>query len=341
MFDKERTQRYVSRVAQEIRTFLLSDRCREVLVFLFFVFVSFVFWMLNTLDDTYKTEFRMPVRLKDVPREVVLTTDFPDDVTVGVEDRGTVLLNYMLGRTFFPVSFNFKDYQQAGNHVRIPKEELLKRISSQLNTSTKLLYVRPDTLDFIYAKGEAVRLPVRLNGEVEAGRQYFVSSVTFSPDSVVAYAPPEWLDTLTEALTEPVREMELKDTLHRSVRLSARRGVKYVPAAVEMTACVDMYSENTVEVPVTGLNFPAGKVLRTFPPKVKVTYQVGLRRFKDVSADEFFIGVTYEDVLRNRDGRLPLSVKTAPEWVSRIRISPPMVEYLIEQQSVEEDEEEE
>ena len=340
MFDQERAQRYLKHIASEIRAFLLSDSCREVLFFLFFLFVSFAFWVLNTLDEVYKTEFRVPVRLKELPKEVVLTTDFPNDVKVSVEDRGTVLLNYMLGRTFYPVSFDFPEYLQPGNRLHIPSEELLQRISSQLNTSTRILSVRPDTLDFIYARGEAKRLPVRLVGDIETGRQYYVSSVTFSPDTVVAYAPREVLDTLQAAYTQPLFVEHLTDTLRKSVSLYAQRGIKLTPSSVYMTASVDMYSEKTVEVPIVGINFPAGKTLRTFPSKVQVTFQVGLKRFKDVSSSEFFIGVTYEDVLRNKDGKLPISVKSSPDWVSHLRIAPATVEYLIEQQSVEEDEEE-
>ena len=73
-------------------------------------------------------------------------------------------------------------------------------------------------------------------------------------------------------------------------------------------------------------------MLGTFASKVQVTFQVGLKRFMDVSANEFFIGVTYEDVLRNKDGKLPLALKTAPDWVNHVRIAPASVEYLIEQQ---------
>ena len=80
-------------------------------------------------------------------------------------------------------------------------------------------------------------------------------------------------------------------------------------------------------------------MLRTFPSKVQVTFQVGLKRFKSVSAADFFIGVTYEDVLRNKDGKLPLSLKSSPDYVSHIRIAPAAVEYLIERQAVEEEEE--
>lgn len=337
MFDFENIQRYLQLIWKKIRSFLLSEQCKEVLVFLFFVLVSFVFWMLNTLDDTYKTEFRVPLRLKEVPKEVVLTTDFPDNARVTVEDRGTVLLNYMLGRTFYPITFDFSDFSQTGNHVRIPKDELVKRISSQLNASTKLIAIQPDTLDFMYAQGEAKKLPVRLQGHLEAGRQYYVSHVFFSPDSVMAYAPHEILDTLTAAFTNWVAVSNLTDTVKKRIQIRPLRGVKFIPSHAEMTVCADMYSEKTVEVPIVGINFPANKMLRTFPAKVQVTFQVGLKRFKSVSADEFFIGVTYEDVLRNKDGKLPLMVKSFPDYVSHIRIAPASVEYLIEQPTEEEE----
>ena len=76
MFDVKNIKRYYRLGLRKIRTFLLSDKCRECLVFLFFVLVSFCFWMLQTLDESYQTEFKVPLRLKNVPKEVVLTSDF-------------------------------------------------------------------------------------------------------------------------------------------------------------------------------------------------------------------------------------------------------------------------
>lgn len=49
-----------------------------------------------------------------------------------------------------------------------------------------------------------------------------------------------------------------------------------MPASIEMMLPVDIYTEKTVEVPLHGINFPADKVLRAFPSKVQVTFQVGL-----------------------------------------------------------------
>ena len=331
MFDVKNIEQYYRLGIQKIRKFLLSNKCKECLVFLFFVLVSFAFWMLQTLDDVYQTEFKVPLRLKNVPKEAVLTSELPNEVRVRVEDRGTVLLNYMLGRTFFPVSFDFNDYRDKGTHVHISSAELLKKVAAQLNVSTHLISVRPDTLDFIYTMGKAKKVPVRLNGEVRAGLQYYVSHIGFVPDSVIAYAPQEVLDTLTAAYTERVDLENVADTLHKRVSLQKLKGVKFVPAYNDLSVYVDMYSEKTVEVPIVGINFPTNKVLRTFPSKVQVTFQVGLMHFKEISSEDFFIGVTYEDILKANGDKLLLTLKSVPDYVSHARIIPASVDYLIEQ----------
>ena len=106
MFDRKNIKRYYLNSVRKIRSFLLSAKSRELLVFCFFVCVEFCFWLLHTINDIYQADFKIPVRLKNVPKEIVMTSELPKEIRVHVEDRGTVLLNYMLGRTFFPVSFD-------------------------------------------------------------------------------------------------------------------------------------------------------------------------------------------------------------------------------------------
>jgi len=287
------------------------------------------------MNDIYQTEFKIPVRLKNVPKEVVMTSELPNEIRVKVEDRGTVLLNYMLGRTFFPLTFNFEDYQEKGPYVRIPQEEVLKKISAQLNNSTQLLSVRPDTLDYIYSKGIAKKVPVAIGGEVSAGRQYYVSEIRVIPDSVVVYAPQGVLNAVLTAYTQPFHWTNVTDTLRKHLNLQKLHGVKFVPSSVDVIACVDMYSEKTLEVPVVGIGFPKGKVLRTFPSKVQVTFQVGLKNFKSVKVHDFLVGVSYADVIGNKSEKLTLTLKRYPGVATHIRINPSSVDYLIEQETVE------
>ena len=90
MFDKRNIRIYYLRTLEKIRSFLLSRNSREFLIFLFFVFVSFCFWLLQILNDDYETEFSIPLRMKNVPNNVVLTSELPSELKIGVKDRGTV-----------------------------------------------------------------------------------------------------------------------------------------------------------------------------------------------------------------------------------------------------------
>lgn len=331
MFDRRNIKRIYLRITQKTKDFLLSDKSREFFVFLFFFFVAGGFWLLQTLNNDYETEFSIPVRLRGVPGNTVITSEPVPELRVKVKDKGTVLLNYMLGKNFYPITLDFSDYKATGNHVRIYSSQFEKKVMSQLNVSTHVVSMKPDTLEYIYATGKSRRVPVRLAGTVGAGRQYYLSDTIFTPDSVLAYAPEGVLDTITAAYTQPVKLENISDTLRQQVALLAHRGVKFEPAAVEMMLPVDIYTEKTVEVPLHGVNFPAGKVLRAFPSKVQVTFQVGLSRFRQITADDFHIHVSYEELLHLGSDKYTVVLKNVPKGVSQVRLHPEQVDFLIEQ----------
>lgn len=331
MFNRRNIRRIYLNVTRKTKDFLLSAKSREFFVFLFFFFIAGGFWLLQTLNNDYEAEFSIPVRLRGVPNNTVITSEPVSELRIKLKDKGTVLLNYMLGKNFYPVTLNFSDYKAVDNHVRIYASQFEKKILSQLNVSTRLLSMKPDTLEYIYATGKSKLVPVRLSGTVGAGRQYYLSDTIFSPDSVLAYAPAGVLDTITAVYTQPVKQVDISDTLRLQVPLRAQRGVKFVPASVELMLPVDIYTEKTVEVPLHGVNFPADKVLRAFPSKVQVTFQVGLSHFRQITADDFHIYVSYEELLRLGSDKYTVRLKNIPKGVSQVRFNPEQVDFLIEQ----------
>lgn len=331
LFGKKNIKDIFRNTKDKVRDFLLTEKCREFLIFLFFVAISFGFWMLQTLDGNFETEFTIPLRLKDVPKDVVITSDLQDEVRVKVEDRGTVLLNYMLGRSFLPISINFSDYENSSSRVVLPYEDLRKRVSSQLNSTTKLLSVYPDSIGFVYSQGKFKKVPVSVSGKITPGIQYYISDIKLSPDSVIVYAPAEVLKTVQTAYTMPLDCEDLTENTSLRTSLKKIDGAKYDPSFCDVSVSVDMYSEKTVEVPVVGIGFPVNKTLRTFPSKVKVTFKIGLSGYSSVNADDFFIGVKYSDLLKTSKDNIDLVVTTTNPNVSNIRIVPSSVDYLIEE----------
>lgn len=314
-----------------IKNFLLSEKSREFLIFLFFFIIAGGFWLLQTLNQDYETEFTVPVRLKDVPNNIILTYEPTSEVRIKVRDKGTVLLNYMLGKSFYPVNLSFTNYEGVNNHIKINASEFEKRISSQLNVSSKLLSIKPNVLDYIYATGRSKQVPVQFLGKVTADRQYYISDTIYHPDSVIVFAPSHILDTITTAYTQRTILENISDTTRRQLALMPITGAKFIPNMVNITFPVDIYTEKTLEVPIYGVNFPADKTLRTFPSKVQITFQVGLNSFRNIKASDFIIHISYEELLKSGSDKYTVKIKSAPERINQIHIIPEQVDFLIEQ----------
>jgi len=320
------------------RNFFLSPKTKEFLVFLFFLFVSALFWVLQAMNDTIDVEVTVPLQLRNVPKNVMLTTELPSEVKVTVRDRGSSLLHYFRHRELAPVSLDFSRYDNGSvsARVQVSSSDVQKAIQNQLGGGSKVQSIRPDTLEFYYNRGLHRRLPVRITGTITASPQNYLLGVQSEPDSVDVYAPSSILDTLQAAYTQVVDLLDMTNTVTQEISFNSKPGIKYIPSSVKFTVDVDYFTEKTVEVPIIGLNFPGDKQLRTFPSKAKITFRVGSASFKNVTGDSFVLAITYEELLQHAAEKYRLHLKSIPDGVSNVRIVPSEVDYLIEQGEEEE-----
>lgn len=307
---------------------------REVLVFLFFLLLSATFWFMQTMDETLEAEIKVPLRLVDVPDGVVITSPLPDELSVTLRDKGSSLLRYWRYEVE-PLSISFLNYDTGGEscRVRIPGNEVQKRVQELLQNSSRIQRIAPDTVEFYYNRGRNKMVPVRVTGNISADAQHYLQSVVPQPSIVKVYASDAVLDTLTAVWTRPVSLPSLTASASHEVDLRPLRGAKLEPERVRVTATVDMYVENTVDVPIRSSNFPATRSLRTFPSTVQVTYTVGYARSKHLKKEDFVILMTYDRILTcQQEGKtkIPLSLRSMPQGVTNVRIEPQEVDYLIE-----------
>ena len=331
MLNRKDIRSYSASLIKNIRSFLLSATSKEFLIFLFFVFIASVFWLFQVLNDNYEGQISMKLDLKNVPDNAVLTSELPPEIKVRLKDRGMVLLNYWVN-SVSAIPIDFEEYEDQGNQVVVSQSALKQKIKNVLSQSTELASIYPDTLSYIYATGDGKKVPVRLKGKITVDPRYYIADVVYQPDSVMVYAPSEILDTISAAYTSSVVFEQVKDTTTQKVLLQKQKGVKFVPDFSEIRLLADVYSEKTLEVPVRGINFPANKVLRTFPSKVNVTFQVGLSHFRTVNPDDFFIAVSYEELIRGNKSKCTPHLKAFPKIIKHPRVSPEEVDFIIEEQ---------
>lgn len=307
-----------------------TPKNREILLYVFFIVLAAAFWLFQVVNEDYEQELKVPLQIVNVPNNVVLTSEVPDYLHIRVRDKGSNLFSYVYGGGMLPAAVvDFAEYKNAGGHVRILTSELLKPILAKCNFT--YLGARPDTLEFFYNYGLCKKVPVRLQGSIVPLEGYSLADVRLNCDSVLVYASKAILDTITAAWLRPESFVDVTDTLICEREIQPIRGAKFRPATIRMSAYTDRMVEKTVQVPVQGVNFPAGKHLQTFPAKVNITFQVGMKMYRDITEENFILVLNYEDLMQSETNHSHLALKSVPLGVTQVKINPDDVEFIIEE----------
>ena len=315
------------------RTSLLKAFNKDFLIFLFFFVVSAFFWLMMTLNETYEREIAVPVRLVGVPQNVIITSGIRDTVVVTVRDKGYTLITYVTSHRVRPLYLKFENYaNMASGEGTVPIPDIQKLVYQQLYGSSRIVGVKPDRLEFNFNYGQSKRVPVRIAGRVEPGSTYYLANTRFWPDHVIVYANNRILDSIRYVTTEDLEIVNFEDTVIRRVNLKKMQGVKMVPSTVKIGLYPDVLTEESVVVPIVALNMPPGKVLRTFPSKVKVNFVVGASMFRNIKPAYFKVVADFNELSAHPSDKCTIYLQTSPHNVSKARLETNQVDYLIEQQ---------
>ena len=322
----------VRRITVIIRNFLFSRTNREFLLFLFFLTLSGIFWLLMTLNEIYEKEVSVPVHITGVPADIMLNSDETDTIRVTIRDRGILLITYLYGESLAHIEANFKNYDQGNGTGIISAAELTKIVKQNLAASSKIISVKPDRLKIYYNTGTCKKVPIRWKGRVIPEHLYFLSSVSYSPDSVTVYASEERLDSIHMVYTEALNYVDFRDTLSVDCRLRRMEGVKIVPNQVHVTFFTDVLTEERIDgIPIKCVNLPKGKLLRTFPAKVAVRFVTGVNVYRTLSPDDFTVIADYNEIISGRSEKCNLYLQQVPTGVTRAALVDKQVDYLIEE----------
>lgn len=127
---------------------------RNLLVFAFFLFLSFIFWYLNSLGKDLETDINYPVKYTNIPKNKVLSEDIPSRVNLSLNGPGYSILRLKISGKYNPVIIDFSDvlYKQLRGRdsyeYYIVTSGLIPLFNAQLKSECKITSVMPDTLFF-------------------------------------------------------------------------------------------------------------------------------------------------------------------------------------------------
>lgn len=317
-------------IHEKVKIALVSVRNKSFLTFLFFLMLSTAFWCFEAFNETNSVEITIPIELENVPDNVIVATDLPKDLRVTVRDRNFTLFTYRYFLSPRPVKVDFTAYANPSCYVRVPHKDISHSIMSNFKASTEMLMLLPDTLEYYYNYGTKKEVPTRFHGKLAPANGYYIVSQRLEPSEIAVYATEHQLDTISAAYTVPYYQSNLTEGFTTPIELRNIKGAKFTPDTLQLSVEVDRLVEKTLSLPIEPLNFPNNVCLRTFPMKVNVTFQVGMKEFRNVSEKDFKIVIDANDLQLSTGNTCPLRIERQPENVFHSRLSQTEVEYLIE-----------
>lgn len=295
----------------------------NIVVFLFFLFISCCLWFSLTLNRMYETDIPVSVRVKNVPSGVELEDDVATRVVVRGE--GTDLFGYMFGDGI-DVSADYSEFHRNRGRLTMPTNLIKGRIVAQLDPSLSLTSVLGDTLTAAVKRASAV-VPVK-RGRLDLGAAdgCEVVSVRIEPEEVRVAALVDEVNDIREVRTAPYTCDGLgRDTLLELALLPGKY-IDVKPALVRARVRVSRYVKNVVSVPVEYVKFPADIDLGFMPQSVEVEYEVLEINRSRVKASDFSVKLFFDDyakcVMSGRPGDLErrFVVSSSPSRVRKPRV---------------------
>jgi len=127
---------------------------KDVVIFAFFLFLSFVFWYLNSLGKDIETGIKYPVKYTNIPKERVILDDPQLRLTLFLKGSGFSILKLKLSGKKSPVEIDISKV----NYKRLPGSRnpdyfivtsgLAKSLAVQLRSGCEITSIKPDTLFF-------------------------------------------------------------------------------------------------------------------------------------------------------------------------------------------------
>jgi len=304
---------------------------KDVVIFLGFVLISLFFWSLQALQEIRTYELTIPVIYEPLPKNVTITNTIPASFKVTLRDKGIVLHQYFLHRKEMAVRLNPTSWYKKEGICRINRLAIESFIRRQLNSTTELISISPDTVSFYFVEKASKILKVVVNHQIHPSAQYMLTEdVVAYPSVVTAYAPQALLNKLDSVETTLLRVEELKGNKTYKVKLKHTNGVRLSTNQVLVNVNAEEFTEKIVTVPVIGVGFPDNERLLAFPSTVRLSFLVGLSAYKRINEGDFQVGVTYDRVLGTENKQLKPQVIRQPEHVRRVQIKPEFIDCLIE-----------
>ena len=276
-----------------------SPRTRSILLYLFFVVISAIFWSFLTFNSDVQLELEVPIEISK-PNNVHLLNKVPDTLTVTVKDRGYRFFSYLFHKSP-KITLRLSDYSDGNSSFKIDQSHLPGK-----------------------------KVPVKTDIVVEPREDYTqYGALIQSQDSVLVFSDAKTLSEINEVYTYHVEELNLTDTLRRRVTIAPINGAVVEPRSIDIIVPIEKLKQQTRSVKIAVRNAPAGVKMLLFPSDVEVKYLTPVSRITEDAGITAVVDYNSVD-FNSPSNKVKVMIGEVPAAYQDVRFSNDSVEYIIE-----------
>jgi YbbR domain-containing protein len=205
-------------------------------------------------------------------------------------------------------------------------------MAEQLGGSMKVEKILPDTVTFVFDQKSQKIVPIKLNLSYSFAKQYQLNGkIKVIPSNIIIRGPKSVLNDINFLETELKAINHIGSTKRHIIQLKANenQAVDYGIKSVVAEIPVEKYTEAEISLPIKMKNVPFGYVIKTFPPQVKVKYNVSLQNYNSIKPDQFIVEADLAEKNDISNNRIKVRLTQLPSSISKAKILNPTVEFIM------------
>jgi hypothetical protein len=304
-------------------------------IFLFFLMLSAILWLLNSLNQEFTTSLHYSVNYINPPKNKVISGEDRSGLNIILKGRGYTLLSFMIKGSQTPLIIDLEStyYHRNGSSGRVYylSSGIKDVVQNQLGSDLQVISIQPDTVEFTMSGSikKKVKVIAKLNLKLE--KQYLLKGTPVCiPDSIMVSGPAGIIDSLTLIPTETEILNNQSKSVELNLAIQKQDQLIYDKDMITVKLSVEKYTEAEVKVPIKVINLPYGMRLKTFPHDATLRFNIPLSDYSKLSPGLFNVVVNYKELGEKNVNKLNVIVRDAPEFAYSLKSSPKTVEFIVE-----------
>ena len=295
--------------------------------FLFFVLLSFTFWISTKLSNTYTLDQSFLINWINVPEGIVMHSN-NKQIKASITANGIDILIYRLFNKPLDISLEEARFDSKIGEINIENQQFL--IQNQFFGNTKLNFIIPTSLDFNFSILDAKVVAVVPNVQINLRAGYLSDTpIKIVPDSILVRGPKSILDTLGSIRSKYIKLDDVYESISKKISLKLIPEIQLSELSTNINLSVSRYSEKEFTLAIGLINIPKGIRVKLFPPKAKIRVTLPLSVLRTIDASDFNLVVDYNDIIKKDSEKLELIMIEQPPSIKKIIFDPERVNYLI------------